>query len=828
MANQDSTRWWWAAEATLVLAVASMPLCFGGSPEWTLPLLVGASSVALLTWFIGAWKHRRRVTWHRLLWLPVGLSVVALLTVLPLPPGLLAALSPANAELRDFSLVPLGLERWRPLSADAPSTFRALARVLALGSLCFVSVQLGRLEASRRRMLGALAISGALVAIVGFGHLLAGADSLFGLHHFVGNLPLLTFFGNTNHLAAYLAFSATVGLALALDAPSREAAIGWGAVALVVAVGVVLSLSRGGIVSFVITWCLVAALVTSRRQGGFRAALPWLVIGATVVAALGLASEALLDKLSTVSTVERLKHTKVELWPMFWEGAAAWWKTGMGLGAFELAFTRHQTAQLDVTFTHPESLPLQWVSELGVPLTVVFFVAVVWALVKLVRQSRGSVLEQVLLLAVFGAVLHDVFDFALELNALPPALAVALGLVAAKERSVDAEPPRTMVRRAGLVAAAALCLVAVWATSVGLPGHASAEQSLATLITEGATPEVVRTKALERIDRHPSDWVLYATVASRLSTERTPRDTLAWVNRVLFLRPADAPAHVSAARALLVLGQPMQALLEFKTAWLLGDESTLDEGLALAASRNAWDRLFVDRPGLLTRLWERTRALKRPEQGRALLDAVELLPPSTEVEQEALVLEVWQSTLGGQSADVLSRLSALPLDVRGQPDLVVLEARTLASSGRADAAIALVDGVSRKAPADLGLALALAELLSNAGRPQDARAVLSRVQPFASGARARANVYQTEANLWAQEERWGRALDALQTASRIEPGRADLHYRLAEVYERMGSLHSALDEVRKGRLLDSPDGAKSRDPWVARLESSMSSLQPGP
>lgn len=39
---------------------------------------------------------------------------------------------------------------------------------------------------------------------------------------------------------------------------------------------------------------------------------------------------------------------------------------------------------------------------------------------------------------------------------------------------------------------------------------------------------------------------------------------------------------------------------------------------------------------------------------------------------------------------------------------------------------------------------------------------------FASGPRARATVFQTEANLRA--ERWGRALDALQTASRIEPG----------------------------------------------------------
>ncbi|MGV3625166.1 MAG: tetratricopeptide repeat protein, partial [Archangium sp.] len=85
----------------------------------------------------------------------------------------------------------------------------------------------------------------------------------------------------------------------------------------------------------------------------------------------------------------------------------------------------------------------------------------------------------------------------------------------------------------------------------------------------------------------------------------------------------------------------------------------------------------------------------------------------------------------------------------------------------------------------------------------------------------RSTLYQREAALLVAEQRWGRALEALQTASRIEPTRADLHYRMAETLERMGSLHSAIDEIRKGRLLDSPDGAKAQDANLARLEAAM-------
>ena len=185
------------------------------------------------------------------------------------------------------------------------------------------------------------------------------------------------------------------------------------------------------------------------------------------------------------------------------------------------------------------------------------------------------------------------------------------------------------------------------------------------------------------------------------------------------------------------------------------------------------------------------------------------------------MLEVWQSNVRGELATVLSRLEALPLESTAQPELIVLRARTLTAVGRGAEAITQLDALARKSPQDVDLAMTLADLLAKEGRPAAARAVLDRVRPFVTGPRARSALFQTEATLWMQEERWGRALDSLQTAARIEPGVPHLHYRLAECLERMGSLHSALDEVRKGRVLDSPAGAKAQDAWVDRLEAAM-------
>lgn len=823
MPKRDSTRWWYAAEAAMALACCGLPLSFGGAPPWTTALLLLLSVAALGTWVLGAWRHRRRAAWHPFLWLPLGVTAVAALSLVPLPGSLQAWLSPVGGELKAFALSPLGLDSARPLTMDSPATWRALVRALSMFSLGFVALQLGRLPGARLRLLLAVVCTGGLVALVGFGHLVAGAEALFGVVHYAANVPLLSFFGNTNHLAACLAFCGTVSLGLALDARNKEAAFGLSVLALTCGTGVFLSFSRGGIATFAVTWALVGAFWLSRRQGGVAAALPWLVIGATSLFALSLASEQIVDRLTSVSTVEKLSKSKLELWPMFWEGALAYGRAGMGLGAFELGFTRFQTSQLDVTFTHPENLGLQWLAELGGPLSGALLVAVLAVGWRLARQSRGTVLEPVLLLAVFGALLHDVFDFALELNALPVLVVVVLGLCAAKTSEAAPEPDRQPVHRGAVVGAFALGLMGLVGLWRGLPTHGEAEEQLLAVVKGGARFEVVREAAVKAIDRHPADWVFYSVVAQRLSEQGAARESLAWVNRVLFLRPKDARAHVSAARALLRLNQPTQALLEFNVARRLGEASSFDDGLLLAQRLGAFDQLLDETPGQLTRAWERYRALGRLDAAQALLETVELLPPSPEVLAESAILRVYQAQARGELADAVKRLEVLPQETKERAALVVLSASLSAQLGRLDDAVAKLEVLARRAPEDTGVSTTLAQLLAQQQRTAEARAVLERARPFASGPLARSQLFQREADLWVQDERWPKALEALQTASRIEPTRADLKYRIAEVYERMGSLHSALDEVRRGRLLDTAEGAKARDPWVARLEAALGS-----
>lgn len=818
MPKSDQSRWWLAAEAALGIALIAAPWSFGGAPSWTLWLVVGLGTAALMLWTVGAARNHRRWSFHPVLLFPVGAAFISAVQLVPLPPALLNVLSVPAFELRDFALVPLGLGGWRPISLDPPSTARALARLVGLGAMLFVALELGRLEAPRQRLLGLQALVGLSIALTGLGHLLASAESLFGLHHFTATLSLLTPFGNTNHLAAYLALSATVALGLALGTKSRDSAIGWGAVAFICGVAVFLTFSRGGIVTFVATWALVGAAVLAQRGGGIRSVIPWVLIGATVVFAALLAFEQLVARAETVSTVEKLRSTKLELWPMLWQGEARTWPLGMGSGAFELGFTRWQTEQLDVTFTHPENVAFQSLSDWGLPLTIALLV---FALV-VVRRAWVRVytlpLERTVLLGLVGVLLHDIFDFALELQAVAISASVLMGLVVGAGSSGE---ERRNVGWHGPIRAAAILVPAVLALWFGLPTHSTAEERLARAIREARPVDEVRALAVTLISRHPSDWVLYASVASDFAQRADPRETLAWVNRLLFLRPNDAHAHVAAGNALLRLGQPLQSLGEFKSAWGLGDASSIDLALAVAVKHQALDRVLLDRKGHLTDLWQRLQRRGQAVEAIALLDAVEVSAVGDEVRTEAAVLRVRQQSESGDPRAALTSWESLPEAERQSVPQQLVRVALLEKLGRADEALAAIEKLVARSPEQLEVTLRLVDMLANRGRPTAARAVLERARPFSTGPHQRSMLFQREATLLMQEERWGRALEALQTASRIESTRPDLHYRMAEVYERMGSLHSALDSIRKGRILDSPAGAKAQDVNVARLEAAM-------
>ncbi|MFP2901598.1 hypothetical protein [Corallococcus sp. 4LFB] len=108
----------------------------------------------------------------------VGGMVLCALQLVPLPPGLLAWVSPEAAALREDVLVPLGLTGWRPVSLEPSATWRELAKHLAYLLTFVAAVQVCRARASRQRLLAVLAFTGAAVAAVGWTRAVRRGDAV--------------------------------------------------------------------------------------------------------------------------------------------------------------------------------------------------------------------------------------------------------------------------------------------------------------------------------------------------------------------------------------------------------------------------------------------------------------------------------------------------------------------------------------------------------------------------------------------------------------------------------------------------------------------------
>ncbi|WP_309242977.1 O-antigen ligase family protein [Hyalangium versicolor] len=830
--------------------VVFCPLALGGAPTWVLYPLVGLATVAFVLAGLGARRqgHALHVPWLALA-LVAG-AVLCLIQLIPLPSGLLGAVSPEAASLREFALVPLGLSSARPVSLDPPATWRELARYVAYALAFVAAVEVCRFRRSRRRLLTVLALTGAGVALIGVLHEALEMPLLFGFRAYTYARPtLVTPFGNPNHLAGFLGLSATVALGLGLTSERLLRAVGYGALVLLCGAGVFLSLSRAGIPFFLLGQALVALWVLRGKpevREDDRTPPVWshgtagvLMLCVTLAVGGYVAWEKLLEEAATADSVEELRQGKVDLWPMMAEAARAFPVLGMGRGAFEAAFPRYQSAPNPNTLTHPENALLQLGAEFGVP-GWVLLAGMAWGFVRMVRRQRLGHLEVAVLAGVAALGLHNLFDFSLELPACAVAVWVALAAVARpEEREAGSVPGGTwrLSPLRGMGMAAVFVVIAGVALGRGRHTLEEAEAELAGLIQARAPLPELRARALELIDRHPADYLLYGQVGAAYAAggKATAGDALAFVNRALYLRPMDAASHRTAARALLALGRRGQGFLEYRLAYESGDKEVLvKEALQASRTLEELQALSPDAPrqvavlaqALASRPARQEQALEWLAWAREHFESL-LEDHSPEAprlgfsardmdalwEQEAR-LHVMRGELGEAEALCVELERRAPEALEAQ----MLRAAILRGQGRKEEGIQLLERLVPRFPGKVELPFQLAGQLLEAGLTRRARAVLAQASPFITDYSQRARLLSLEAQSFEREGLISRALERYQTVARLVPA-PETHFTVARLYESLRHYGDAAREVREGLHLLPAGAHHEQEAWVTRLET---------
>ncbi len=248
--------------------------------------------------------------------------------------------------------------------------------------------------------------------------------------------------------------------------------------------------------------------------------------------------------------------------------------TGVGRGAFALAFPAYSSLGGRMQFAFAENEYLQLLADFGLLGAALVCAAAAVAVWRTVRGVRSPV--RIAATIGLGALaLHGAVDFSWETGGVAVA-AMAVAALAAPPRGLGRVPLPAAIGGALVT----LALVALATSGLGRTSEEDADSAAAALSARRPAAEVVAL-VTAAIQRHPSDGYLADLAAAALIRARDPA-SLGWLERALILRPNDPIAHALTARVLAFGGAKSQAAGELALAFA-GDPASYLEPLSVQA-----------------------------------------------------------------------------------------------------------------------------------------------------------------------------------------------------------------------------------------------------
>jgi O-antigen ligase len=404
----------WAASAALAFPLCTVAwgaLAFGGAYPWAYWPLAAACAMAGSFGFFVARSARLEVA-DRSMRIGLGtLAAAILLQLIPLPASTLSAFSPGTLDVvgqLDLSFAG-GLALRHPISVWPTDTMVAFA---LYGSLALLLVGTARLLSviGSRTLVEALTAFGVVLAFVGIVQKPLYAGAIYGVWTLEpGRMPFGPFV-NRNHFAGWMLMVLPLTLALisaAIDRSMRGLRPGWrhkvlwfsspeasrliliAAAAVVMALSLMMTMSRSGIIAFIFSllvmgWFIIQALESRARR--LAAAVCLVVLAALVVAWAG--PDAIASRFGSGDWGEF--NNRRGAWTDAWAIIRAFPLAGTGLNTYWAAALFYQRHELTHFFAQAHNDYLQLAAEGGLLLVVPALVC----LVVFVRDVRGAMCEQ--------------------------------------------------------------------------------------------------------------------------------------------------------------------------------------------------------------------------------------------------------------------------------------------------------------------------------------------------------------------------------------------------------------------------------------------------
>jgi O-antigen ligase len=276
-----------------------------------------------------------------------------------------------SLQLPFAALILLGLLQLLPLAADTTAGILSLPATHALSLdpyatrfivrnlivfLIFLTAALTFVDSERRirKLVLLTVIFGGAMAFLGILQRIANAEAIYGLRIPFQANPFGPFV-NEHHFAGFMEMTAGLTLGLLFGDINRQKKFLFGIGLVVMIAAILMTSSRGGLISLVATFAVAGILsFVHRRKGGLtgekRKIRPAVLAGAAGVAAISVllvlllgGDESLTRGLGLTEVGTDLSNGRTHFWAVAWQIFLAHPFVGAGLDSFGVAFTRYDT-----------------------------------------------------------------------------------------------------------------------------------------------------------------------------------------------------------------------------------------------------------------------------------------------------------------------------------------------------------------------------------------------------------------------------------------------------------------------------------------------------
>ncbi|HUE81083.1 MAG TPA: O-antigen ligase family protein [Pyrinomonadaceae bacterium] len=438
---------------TLCLAIVLSALAFGTVHYWALGAFSLGALAILILWAWDAWQLGTLRISTNILQLPlIGMLLLGIVQLLPL------------RSHTDTSALSIGAVR--SLSFDPYSTRLVLVQVLAL--LIYFAATLVFTDSPRRlrQLVRTIIIFGFCLAIFGLTQSFTSTNRVYWFRE----LSQSTAFGpfiNRHHFAGYMELTLALPLGLLFaGAIERDKRFIYLFAAGLMGVALIMTNSRGGIISLVAQILFLAAIAGFRRShrsreqhkgknrirnAALRAGLALALVISLFAGVVLLGGESALSRF--VGTVHSDDPTqgRSHFWSVTLDIIKEYPMLGTGLGAFGVVYTRYDTRNGLYRLEQAHNDYLQVFADGGIvgAALALFFVVMLFRIAFLRRESEDPFRRGVAIGALagcFAVLIHSFFDFTLHTtsNAL---LFLILAALATMNGRVEQAYPRRRRRR---------------------------------------------------------------------------------------------------------------------------------------------------------------------------------------------------------------------------------------------------------------------------------------------------------------------------------------------------------------------------------------------